>query len=343
MASFRLLLLSFFVLSVSYRTTSAAVASSDSASKVSVALYYETLCPYSANFIVNYLAKIFENGLISIVDLELVPYGNARIRNGTISCQHGPYECLLNTVEACAIATWPDLNEHFSFIYCVEDLALKHKYLEWGSCFSKTGLDSLAVLECYDNDYGKKVCQLCYDPPPASLHDAFFLENACTLKKMRQRPPLTSSSRLTENRFVTLGGVSDFLDEIGVALAEADPTRLILIGLTDSANYDSTLFHTTIPNISLRLELEYAAKTDALEPPHTYVPWVVVNGQPLYEEYEDVEAYICQAYTGETPNACTETSLITNRQNARTQVHVSFVDNISSRALNNERMIRTAA
>ncbi|XP_042456347.1 gamma-interferon-responsive lysosomal thiol protein-like [Zingiber officinale] len=247
MASFRLLLLSFFVLSVSYRTTSAAVASSDSASKVSVALYYETLCPYSANFIVNYLAKIFENGLISIVDLELVPYGNARIRNGTISCQHGPYECLLNTVEACAIATWPDLNEHFSFIYCVEDLALKHKYLEWGSCFSKTGLDSLAVLECYDNDYGKK------------------------------------------------------------------------------------------------LELEYAAKTDALEPPHTYVPWVVVNGQPLYEEYEDVEAYICQAYTGETPNACTETSLITNRQNARTQVHVSFVDNISSRALNNERMIRTAA
>lgn len=23
--------------------------------------------------------------------------------------QHGPYECLLNTVEACAINAWPDL------------------------------------------------------------------------------------------------------------------------------------------------------------------------------------------------------------------------------------------
>jgi len=23
--------------------------------------------------------------------------------------QHGPYECLLNTVEACAIDAWPDL------------------------------------------------------------------------------------------------------------------------------------------------------------------------------------------------------------------------------------------
>jgi interferon, gamma-inducible protein 30 len=57
-------------------------------SKVSLALYYETLCPYSANFIVNYLAGIFDNGLISVVDLDLIPYGNARVSsNGTITCQ----------------------------------------------------------------------------------------------------------------------------------------------------------------------------------------------------------------------------------------------------------------
>lgn len=33
----------------------------------------------------------------------------------------------------------------------------------------------------------------------------------------------------------------------------------------------------------LQLELKYAAQTDSLEPPHRYVPWVVVDGQPLYE------------------------------------------------------------
>uniref|UniRef100_A0A2P2IWE6 Gamma-interferon-inducible lysosomal thiol reductase-like n=1 Tax=Rhizophora mucronata TaxID=61149 RepID=A0A2P2IWE6_RHIMU len=84
--------------------------------KVRLDLYYESLCPYSAGFIVNYLAELFEDDgdLLSIVDLHLYPWGNAMIRgNDTFVCQHGPAECLLNTVEACAIDAWPKLVRTF--------------------------------------------------------------------------------------------------------------------------------------------------------------------------------------------------------------------------------------
>jgi interferon, gamma-inducible protein 30 len=60
----------------------------EAAGKVSLELYYESLCPYCSRFIVNRLAGVFKDGLIDAVDLRLVPYGNARVgSNGEISCQ----------------------------------------------------------------------------------------------------------------------------------------------------------------------------------------------------------------------------------------------------------------
>uniref|UniRef100_A0A0D9Z5X3 Uncharacterized protein n=1 Tax=Oryza glumipatula TaxID=40148 RepID=A0A0D9Z5X3_9ORYZ len=53
-----------------------------------------------------------------------------------------------------------------------------------------------------------------------------------------------------------------------------------------------------------QLSLKYGRQTDALQPPHKYVPWVVVDGQPLYEDYENFEAYICKAYKGHPPKGC---------------------------------------
>ncbi|MTV29033.1 hypothetical protein FTX61_27235, partial [Nitriliruptoraceae bacterium ZYF776] len=91
------------------------------AEKVQVKVYYESLCPYCENFIVNYLIDVFIEGIDAIADVQLFPYGNAKVNaNGNITCQHGENECLLNTVEACAIKTWPDVHDHFPFIFCVE-------------------------------------------------------------------------------------------------------------------------------------------------------------------------------------------------------------------------------
>lgn len=57
--------------------------------KVNLSVYYESLCPGSADFIANYLVKAFETDLINIINLRMVPWGNARINNhtGAFICQ----------------------------------------------------------------------------------------------------------------------------------------------------------------------------------------------------------------------------------------------------------------
>jgi interferon gamma-inducible protein 30 len=182
--------------------------------KVKLELYYETLCPYCARFIVEKLYTIFDTGIIDITDLKLIPYGNAKIRpNGTITCQHGQWECLLNTVEGCAIATWPDVNEHFPYIYCVENLIYQGDYSKWETCFDKLGLDPKPIYDCYENGKGHEI------------------------------------------------------------------------------------------------QLGFAAVTNALQPPHKYVPWVTVDGQPLYDDYHEFITFICKAYKGShTPSACSDLS-----------------------------------
>ncbi|KAI7757892.1 hypothetical protein M8C21_032461 [Ambrosia artemisiifolia] len=130
--------------------------------------------------------------------------------------QHGKWECLLNTVEACVIHAWPDVTDHFPFVYCVERLNNEGKYTEWEKCFDILNLDPKPVADCYNSGLGHK------------------------------------------------------------------------------------------------LEVQYADETKALEPPHAYVPWVVVNDQPLYEDYTNFISYICKAYKGSNvPQACLGLSHLT--------------------------------
>ncbi|KFK43005.1 hypothetical protein AALP_AA1G067000 [Arabis alpina] len=217
----KLLLLLFFVFLLGFASSSSEFSgislpsSSSDSSKVSLGLYYESLCPYCSAFIVNHLVKLFEDDLISIVDLHLSPWGNTKLRpdNVTVVCQHGAFECFLDTVEACAIDAWPKLSDHFPFIFCIESLVTERKYDQWETCYEKLNLDSRPITDCLESGHGNK------------------------------------------------------------------------------------------------LQLQYAAETNALQPPHKYVPWVVVDGQPLYEDYEEFISYICKAYKGnKTPSVCAKYS-----------------------------------
>ncbi|XP_024038206.1 GILT-like protein F37H8.5 isoform X1 [Citrus clementina] len=126
-----------------------------SSENVTVSVYYETLCPYCADFIVNHLVKLFQKGLNSIVNLRMIPWGNSMMQpDGTFVCQHGPGECLLNTIEACTISIYPDVVQHFSFIHCVERLALEKRQAEWINCFELTKLGRVPI-DCYRNGLGK--------------------------------------------------------------------------------------------------------------------------------------------------------------------------------------------
>lgn len=50
--------------------------------------------------------------------------------------------------------------------------------------------------------------------------------------------------------------------------------------------------------LGAELAAEAFERTAALRPAHQYVPWVVVDGQPLYGDYAHLRRYICAAYAG---------------------------------------------
>jgi len=94
------------------------------APKVSIALYYETLCPGCRQFIKEQLTYALTK-VSDIMDVDLVPYGNARETQSGDSwifhCQHGQVECEGNMIETCAMYALKDFKSYFPLIQCIEE------------------------------------------------------------------------------------------------------------------------------------------------------------------------------------------------------------------------------
>lgn len=71
--------------------------------KVNFTLYYETLCPDCRQFMTTELYKAYQS-VLDIVNITVVPYGNARetydssSQQYVFTCQHGAQECLGNLI-----------------------------------------------------------------------------------------------------------------------------------------------------------------------------------------------------------------------------------------------------
>lgn len=57
--------------------------------KVNLSVYYETLCLSCAKFIIQNLTTVFNNDLIDIINLRMIPWGNAHFNktNNAIICE----------------------------------------------------------------------------------------------------------------------------------------------------------------------------------------------------------------------------------------------------------------
>lgn len=91
-------------------------------------------------------------GASGIMNLTVVPFGNAKLSGDTVTCQHGPDECLGNSYEQCAIHLNPATDAWFPYYECMEALGSRmiHKHSSV-TCAGKANLDNTAIEACVNN------------------------------------------------------------------------------------------------------------------------------------------------------------------------------------------------
>lgn len=127
-------------------------------SPVEVLVCTEALCPDCEHFVADHLVSVYEELGPEVMNLKLVPYGNAKLlANGTAVCQHGVGECDANIYELCAISLHPDPDKYLPFVQCLaENLPMGHadkpldQKLFQDCATNSAGLWWSRILACHD-------------------------------------------------------------------------------------------------------------------------------------------------------------------------------------------------
>eukprot|EP01061_Rhynchopus_euleeides_P042406 TRINITY_DN73_c0_g1_i1.p2 TRINITY_DN73_c0_g1~~TRINITY_DN73_c0_g1_i1.p2 ORF type:complete len:174 (+),score=72.34 TRINITY_DN73_c0_g1_i1:209-730(+) len=102
-----------------------------------------------------------EDGILSIMDFDFVPYGNARNVSGTIECQHGARECTANMAEACVKNLTSNAPlQYMPFMQCVEKIGSFETLKEMEKCADTLGLDWSSIDACMNNGLGDQLINI---------------------------------------------------------------------------------------------------------------------------------------------------------------------------------------
>uniref|UniRef100_A0A336LZ83 CSON004807 protein n=1 Tax=Culicoides sonorensis TaxID=179676 RepID=A0A336LZ83_CULSO len=142
-------LLTFFII-IGFRVQSI------SCEKPKFYIIFEGFCVYSKKFITDILAKDYTPILDDYIDIIFIPFGKARQIRGSkmFHCQHGPDECQINKIMACALH-FMELNKknqssQVELIGCMMSDPLK-----WMKCVRDMSFDK--VDECSNSTLGQNL------------------------------------------------------------------------------------------------------------------------------------------------------------------------------------------
>ncbi|KAH7639322.1 gilt-like protein [Dermatophagoides farinae] len=123
--------------------------------KVKVSVYYETICTACRKHFLGVVVPA-RKAIGDYMDLELVPYGNARMypQVHRIYCQHGDSECYGNACQACALDIY-GFEKLYEYTICMfESPHFANPAVSAKECAQSLQMDFQKIHSCASGDRG---------------------------------------------------------------------------------------------------------------------------------------------------------------------------------------------